>query len=60
VAPLYTTDPRQMPFFDGEQQTEERWVVEVALQVNPTVTLGQQFAGELTVIATPIEAAFSP
>ena len=43
VWPLYADDPRQVAFIDGEQQFEERWTVDVQLQVNPALTLPQQF-----------------
>jgi hypothetical protein len=49
IQPLYTSDPRQMPFINGEQQTEEKWVVEVTLQVNPVVSIPQDYAGTVSV-----------
>jgi hypothetical protein len=48
VTPLYCNDPRQVPYLNAEQQFEERWVVETALQVNPIVSVPQQFAGSVT------------
>jgi hypothetical protein len=47
VTPLYANDPRQMPFTNGEQQVENRWVVDAVLQCNPILTVPQQFADEL-------------
>jgi hypothetical protein len=44
ITPLYADDPHQMPLVDGEQQYEERWTMNCALQSNPTVTLPQQYA----------------
>jgi hypothetical protein len=49
VSPLYTTTPRQMPFENGEQQTEERWIVDLTMQANVTIATPQQFAAELAV-----------
>ncbi len=49
ATPLYSEDPRQMPFISGEQQYEDRWIVEVCLQTNPTVTVPQQFADAVDV-----------
>ena len=46
VGPLYTSDPQQTPYFNAEQQYEERWTVEVHLQINPTVSVTQQFADQ--------------
>lgn len=54
IAPLTATDPRQVPFVNGEQQYETRWVVDLALQVNATVTTPQDFADELEVTIIPI------
>jgi hypothetical protein len=44
MAPLYTSDPRQIPFLNGEQQIEERYIVDAVVQVNPIVTIPQQMA----------------
>jgi len=44
MAPLYTSDPRQIPFINGEQQYEDRYIIEVVLEANPIVTTPQQFA----------------
>jgi hypothetical protein len=49
IAPLYTSDPRQTAFENAEQQTEERWSVDLCMQVNPVVSVTQQFAGTLEV-----------
>jgi hypothetical protein len=50
VTPLYTSDPKQLPFINGEEQVELRYVVDVALQCNPVVTIPQQY-GQTAVIA---------
>jgi hypothetical protein len=55
ISPLYTTEPRQMPFDNGEQQVEERWIVELCMQANVTVTTTQQFADQFQVTTTPVE-----
>jgi hypothetical protein len=47
AAPLYADEARQMPFLNGEQQIEDRWCVDVAIQINPTVTTPQAFASTL-------------
>lgn len=49
ATPLYAGEPRQMPFLNGEQQYENRWVLEVSLQVNGSVKIPQQFADGATV-----------
>jgi hypothetical protein len=52
VTPLYSADPRQLPFIDAEQQFEDRWTFDVALQANIIVTSPQDFAGTVTVSTT--------
>lgn len=47
AAPLYTSDPRQTPFENGEDQIEERWSVDAAIQINPVITVPQSFASTL-------------
>lgn len=49
VIPLFTEDPRQLPFINGEQQYEDRWIVEAMLQVNAVVTVPEQYADSITV-----------
>jgi len=49
IAPLYATDPRQMPFVNAEEQIELRWIVEAHLQAQFTATVPLQFADVVTV-----------
>jgi hypothetical protein len=49
VTPLYADDARQAPFIDAESQWEDRWMISAVLQVNPIITVPQDFASELTV-----------
>jgi hypothetical protein len=49
IAPLYADDPRQIPFTNGEDQVEDRWVVDLQLQLNAVVTVPQDFADQLSV-----------
>jgi len=60
VSPLYANDPRQMPFTNGEQQYENRWVVEISLQVDPSISYPQQYANTLTIVPVSVEADFPP
>jgi hypothetical protein len=55
IAPLYADDPRQMAFHNAEQQYENRYVVEVNLQVNQTVVASQQFASSLELDVVDVE-----
>lgn len=49
IQPLYSSEPRQMPFLDGEQQSEEKWTVEVSMQANPSVSIPQDYASSVSV-----------
>ena len=60
IQPLYAEDPRQMTIVNGENQYEPRWIVELAFQYNPVVTLPQDFAIGLTVIPAEVDAVFPP
>lgn len=59
VTPLYNDDPRQVPFLNENQQIETRWTVDLHMQANQTVSgLPQQFADELNITTTDVEAAY--
>lgn len=56
VAPLYASEPRQSPFANSEQQVEEHWSVDLALQANIAVTTPQDFAGTVSVSTVEVDA----
>ena len=60
LAPLFHSEPKQIPFLNGEQQIEERWVIDLVLQANPIVTIPQQFASSLDVVLVDVEATYPP
>lgn len=60
MAPLYTSDPQQLPFVNGEQQWEDRWTFDLALQVNAVVTTTQEFADTATVGLVNVDVAYPP
>ena len=60
VAPLFATDPKQIPFMNAEQQFEDRWVIEMNLQANPALTLPQEFAKTMSVELIEVDAEFPP
>lgn len=47
ISPLYSSEPKQMPFENAEQQIELRWTIDLVLQANQIVTVPQQFADQL-------------
>jgi hypothetical protein len=60
VSPLYCSEPHQVPFMNGEQQFEERWVMDTMMQCNPILTVPQQFAGQLIAELVEVDAAYPP
>jgi hypothetical protein len=60
VTPLYADDPKQVPFLNGEQQYETRWIVEAVLQVNPVVSVPQQFMDAASITLVEVDAAYPP
>lgn len=58
VAPLYADDARQIPFLNGEQQVESRWVIDCVMQCNPVLTLPQQYASQLNVNVIDVDATY--
>lgn len=60
ITPLYCGDPRQAPFTNGEQQVEDRYTVDLHLQVNQTITVPQEFAAQLETDVISVDASYPP
>lgn len=60
VAPLYADDPRQVPFVNGENQYETRWIVDCHLQANILVVFPQEFAAAVEVDVISVDATYPP
>jgi hypothetical protein len=60
ISPLYADDPRQMPFVNAASQYEDRWVVEAHMQIDPVVSVPQQFADVVTLTVVDVDVAFPP
>lgn len=60
VMTLHADDPKQIPFINGEQQYETRWVIEAKLQANQVLSIPQQYAGALAVGIVEVEATYPP
>ncbi|WP_186307181.1 LIC_12616 family protein [Mesorhizobium amorphae] len=58
VQPLHADDPKQVPFWNGEQQTENRWAITARLQANIAVETPQDFADQLQPTLINVEAAY--
>lgn len=49
IQPLYTSEPNQMPFRNGENQIEWRWTTDAVLEIRPIVQRPQEFADAVAV-----------
>lgn len=54
VTPLFAEDAKQVPFLNENQQVETRWTLEANLEIDPSVTLSQQFADQLQATLFPL------
>jgi hypothetical protein len=60
ITPLYQSDPRQLPFINGEGQYEERWTIDAEMQVNPVITTIAQSATVATTGIIDVDATYKP
>ncbi len=58
VYPIHADAPRELPLVDGEAEYELRWVMDVHLQYNPTVTTAIQTASQAVVGIINVEATY--
>ena len=56
--PLYADEARMIPLVAGEEQWEERWMVEANLQMNPVTTVPQQYAKVLDLTLVNVREKF--
>lgn len=60
IQPLYADDPSQMALVNAEDQYEQRWRVQAALQYNPVTTVAQDFAASLSATIKEVDAFYPP
>jgi len=60
IQPLYADDPMQIPLIDAEAQYEQRWKLNAVLQMNPIVTVDQDFAGSLDIGLLNVDRTYTP
>ncbi|CAG4887976.1 phage neck terminator protein [Paraburkholderia saeva] len=58
IQPLYCEDPKQMPFINGENQYEQRWIIDAAIQYNAVTAVPQDFADTLDVNIVSVDAQY--
>lgn len=61
LSPLYGKDPLHATLVDGEENYEDRWILDLFLQYNPVVTVSQQSAlPPYTVAVINVEQKYPP
>lgn len=60
MQPLYAGDPIQAPFLNAENQYEDRWTLNVLIQINAVVSTPMQFATTLTLDVIEVDATYPP
>lgn len=60
IQPLYCGDARQSPYQNPEDQYEFRYSIDVSLQVNTTISVGQDFASTVQVGLINVDVAYPP
>ena len=60
IAPLYAGDVMQMPFVDDADQYEERYSLEIFLQINSVVITPQQSCNMLGINILSVDATYPP
>jgi hypothetical protein len=58
ITPLYCDDPKQIPFFDAEQQYESRWIIDVHMQIDPSLSVPIEFADSADVTVVSVTEVF--
>lgn len=58
--PLYADDPIRAPLTNAEEQYEDKWIVPVQLQYNPTISTTAQFANTLAVDLINVDERYPP
>jgi hypothetical protein len=56
ISPLYADDPRQTPFVTAANQYEDRWTVDLHMQIDPVVSVSQEYADAATVTLYDVDA----
>lgn len=60
VVPLYCDEVRQVPFINAEQQYENRYTLDLRMQINPVLGTPQDFATAIDVTALPADVVYKP
>jgi hypothetical protein len=58
VTPLFSDDPIQSPFHTAAVQYEERWTVDVHLQITPSISTPQEFYDAVALSLVDVDVVF--
>ncbi len=58
--PDYCSDGAQMPFINGEDQYETRWVINAVFDCNMAVDTAQQFANKVNIGLIEVDTVYPP
>lgn len=58
LSPLHADDPRQLAFINAEQQYENRWTLDAVMEAQMSVETPQDFADQVDLSITSVEAAY--
>lgn len=58
VTPLYAEDPRQLAFITAADQYENRMSIDLHVQINPVVTIPQQFSDGVDLTVVDVDVAY--
>lgn len=58
VTPLFSDDPRQAPFETAAKQYEERWTIDVHLQITPVISMPVQFSDSATIKLVDVDVVY--
>lgn len=58
VTPLFSDDPRQAPFDTAAKQYEERWTIDIHLQVTPIISTPVQFSDSVTITLVDVDVVY--
>lgn len=60
ISPLYTDEPKYIPFLNESKQIERRWVLDVVLQVNQLLGIPMQYADTAVVGLIEVDEFYPP
>ena len=60
ITPLYADDPRQMPFINAASQYEDRWTIDLHMEISPIVSIPQEFADAVDLTVVDVDVTYPP